>query len=134
MLPYGQSFWSTATTATTCRWTLDAFQLSSLRVKWDGVQTAFYPGTPTRSSFSIEPGCRLSGSSFLPEELIGAYSGAGTLESMARVPWYNASLSTTFARTSTNYAPWKPGNYMTRRRKLYRTGSAAGGTPLLTYP
>ena len=76
VFPAGGARWSTASAWTSCTW---AVQSARVFARWNSSHPTCVPGDTLREGFSLEDGCLLSTSAFLPEHLYIDRSAVGPL-------------------------------------------------------
>lgn len=109
--------WSTAAVPTMCSWSFSAGEMAFRRHRtWvgDGVFETSELGPVARSGMDVEPGCRLSGTSFLPAELWPVFPALYLVEERngyrySGAPWYVGELA--LLTTSTTVDDQRPTSF-----------------------
>lgn len=90
VLPYGVSSWSATTARDTCDWRVASVELEATEF-WD-VDSGFVHNwsapAPVRGAVSVDSGCRLAGSWFLPDQIALRFGGGHVSNWSSADPWY----------------------------------------------
>ena len=113
VLPHGAASWAATSAHSSCAWSVAGVDIARVgqgyyRPGSEGSYSAV--ASVARSGFQVEPGCRVSGSWFLPGELF-VWSGAAYLDYSAlgwflggSSPWY--ALDKTGSSSRRSSTPW----------------------------